>query len=207
MLEELELVGQCRGTRFNLNPFLGMVQFEPCQNDQSGWVNGAGGQGAYFAPVSETGEDAETASTAVLPPDSNEEMSAVNEHNSLGQAHRGNGWSLTLNSFGIDGRYINLDFTLTNVSSDDIVVRYRNSAFRMSDHVGTTYTNRGDESNKNQKLAPGESVQIVSYTSRLSRFVYIGSYAGPVSETAQFLIVTVSGFMHLPDMKWQIDLF
>ncbi len=127
---------------------------------------------------------------------------------SMGDEFSDGNISLALTDYYIGTNTIDLSFVVKNVSNNDILVRYQNSYFSLSDSTGKKYEyDVKDEFATKQKLfSPNDTVKLNSSYAASQSFTSIGDFKGVIGENAEFLLVEVSYFMGLENMQWRIDL-
>jgi len=117
--------------------------------------------------------------------------------------------SLILTDYTIDSNTIDLIFVVKNESNRDILVRYQNSYFTLSDSTGKEYEHitQCEFDTKQELISSGKSVEIERGAPNMAcRFDYLSYFKGTISESAEFLLVNVSKFMGLENVQWRIDL-
>jgi hypothetical protein len=124
----------------------------------------------------------------------------------LGDAYSANGLSISLVDYSIGNNSIFLEFNIMNVSTENILVRYRNTSFEVTDNTGRIYEHNTEGEVKQQLLTPGESIVIESTSSRgyTNGFEYLGDFRGVVSEEADSIIVSLRHFMGIENLAWKV---
>ncbi len=125
---------------------------------------------------------------------------------SLGEGFRANGLNIVLSGYSVGGGGVFLEFTITNVTDENILVRYRNTAFSVTDDTGKVYQQQGVTDLKQRLLEPGESAQIESTSTRnyTDGFQYLGMFSGVADEEAASLRVAVRSLMGLENLMWNV---
>ena len=146
---------------------------------------------------------------ADLNPSAGQPQNTTDSPLARGKNYQGNGLSITLTDYKVLEGYWSLKFTVQNESSSDIVVRYRNSSFQVSDDSGKVYAQPSwtYQDVKQRALAPGENIVLASETSPANHtpnFDTLGRFEGVASEQAQRLYVSLSQFMGLSNLKWEV---